>query len=107
MLLAAAPIGEQLRRSDTSEPLSRTYSLSTCHEVQADFKRPVDVGDLVSFESRVLHTRNILEPATGTRPRAEVFVEVNALINRPEHVCTMATNRFTIMCASLGHNVAG
>lgn len=65
---------------------------------QVDFKRPVDIGDLVTFESRVLHARNL--PQRGGGASAEVFVEVQALVNRPEQVCTMPTNRFTLQCAS-------
>lgn len=66
-----------------------------------DFERPVDVGDLVTFESRVIHTR--LTPQMGTPcdgpPPVQLVVQVRALVNQPERVQTFATNTFTMMCA--------
>ena len=63
----------------------------------------MDVGDLVTFESRVLHARSCgadqsSQPASVQR-RHTVFVEVQARVNRPEHATTAVTNRFTLTCA--------
>ena len=112
--------------------------------LQVDFRKPVDVGDLLTFDSRILHTRGpahsaaasgdasaerafsskagaqyqqaevLLQP--GDRPSAnedsaeaegsnakrrcaEVFVEVQARVNRPEEASTSVTNRFTLTYA--------
>lgn len=61
-----------------------------------DFKNPVDIGDLVTFGSCIMHARNLLQHSKG--PRARIFVEVEASVNRPEQQTTFPTNTFQFTC---------
>ena len=63
---------------------------------RVDFTRPVDVGDLVTFQSAVLHTKTLMDHPDG--PRGLVYVEVEASVNRPESVSSATTNRFLLTC---------
>ena len=42
--------------------------------MQVDFKMPVDVGDLLSFRSCIMHARNLLDHPEGAR--GQIFVQV-------------------------------
>jgi hypothetical protein len=65
--------------------------------VQVDFQTRVDVGDLLSFQSLVVHTRNLLDHPDG--PRGQVFVQVEAHVNRPEQITSYTSNTFNFTCA--------
>jgi acyl-CoA hydrolase len=64
--------------------------------VQVDFERPVDVGDLVTFESRVVHTR--LAPGGHEGP-TQLVVQVKSMVNQPDQLRAFGANTFTMMCA--------
>eukprot|EP00892_Ulva_mutabilis_P002977 jgi/Ulvmu1/12680/UM094_0037.1 len=60
---------------------------------RVDFKMPVDVGDLLSFRSCIMHARNLLDHPDGAR--GQIFVQVEASVNRPEHGTSATTNTFS------------
>lgn len=62
--------------------------------MQINFKQPVNVGDLATFRSRVLHTRNLFDHPDG--PRGQVFVEVETIVNQPEQLRSVSTNTFNL-----------
>lgn len=56
-----------------------------------DFHRPVDVGDLLRFKSRVLYTETTGDPA-GARPL--IHIEVVAVVTQPELRSSLISNTF-------------
>lgn len=53
-----------------------TCKVRKVHEawLQVDFRLPVDIGDLLSFRSCVMHSRNLLDHPEGAR--GQIFVQV-------------------------------
>jgi hypothetical protein len=67
--------------------------------VQVDFERPVDVGDLVTFESQVVHTRPSPDGFGDFNPM-QLVVQVKSMVNQPDQRRAFSTNTFTMMCGS-------
>lgn len=79
---------------------STGYLLAACRprtvlvdEIQ--FKRPVDIGDLVRFRSRVL--RAWADPTVNDPDKAMVHVQVAASVIKPELVQSFETNTFNFL----------
>lgn len=64
---------------------------------RVDFRRPVDVGDLVTFRSRILHTRNHFDHPDGAC--GEVFVQIETVVHRPDRLVSELTNTFNLLFA--------
>lgn len=61
------------------------------HELdEVTFRTPVNVGDMVKFESSVLYTSEQMDPDG----RATVHTEVNAFVITPETGATVVSNKF-------------
>jgi hypothetical protein len=56
----------------------------------------VDVGDLVTFESRVVHTRLA---SAGHEGPTQLVVQVKSMVNQPDQLRAFGANTFTMMCA--------
>lgn len=70
-----------------------------CADVpQVEFRSPVDIGDLLTFDSVVMHAQNLPHHSAG--PTARVFVDVEASVVRPEQQAAFPTNAFHFRCAS-------
>lgn len=58
---------------------------------EVSFRKAVDVGDLIVFQSRVLYTQ---EPRSDIHPRTLVYVEVETWVTDPTKKTANVTNRF-------------
>ena len=56
-----------------------------------DFKLPVNIGDLVRFKCKVLHTMNADEAKCG---KPSVYLEVRAIVTNPHRVTSAEANTF-------------
>lgn len=64
---------------------------------EIQFKRPVEVGDLLRFRSWVLSAR--ATPKVGEPDRALVHVQVQAAVTKPEALESYETNTFNFLFA--------
>ena len=68
-----------------------------------EFRNPVDIGDLLTFDSAVMHAQNLPQHSAG--PRGRVHVEVQACVVRPERQAAFPTNAFQFTCAPCAYYV--